>query len=514
MSKKNVQDGRKVLNNLCSGIASQLLTIILGIIVPYLTLNSYGSEVNGLISSVTQIYAYLALLEAGIGLATLQALYKTLGSKDIPATNAVLSATNHYYHRTGYVYLGVIIIFSFVYPLLVSSDIPFWTVVLVIFLNGIGNVINFFFQGKYVILLQAEGKTYIHTRLNMITNVIKNVAKILLMYFNMDVVFVQAIGLVISLIQMTFITWYIKTRYKWLDLSVKPDRAAISQSRNVLVHQFTGLIFNNTDTILLTAFCGLKVVSVYSMYLMLFSMISTAQNTISGSATFVMGQAFNTDRKKFEKLYDCYELYYVAIVFALYSITNFFILPFMGLYTAGATDIEYVDKYLPPLFVTIHLMSCGRNAPSYVIQFSKKFKETQWRAVLEAVINIVVSLVGVYFLGIYGVLLGTIAALLYRTNDIIIYANKRILKQGVWKTYRRWLVDLAVYVLILGVNELLYPLIDLSGYLQIFLWLIPYSIFVFALYFVVVSLIDRKTARAAIEILRSKLGGRFAKPKA
>ena len=39
-------------------------------------------------------------------------------------------------------------------------------------------------------------------------------------------------------------------------------------------------------------------------------------------------------------------------------------------------------------------------------------------------------------IGIYGVLLGTIIALLYRMNDIIIYANKKILNRSPWKTYR------------------------------------------------------------------------------
>lgn len=72
---------KKIKYNLFWGIASELLTIVLGIIVPRLILTSYGSEVNGLLGSVTQIYSYIALLEAGIGTATVQALYKTVGKQ-------------------------------------------------------------------------------------------------------------------------------------------------------------------------------------------------------------------------------------------------------------------------------------------------------------------------------------------------------------------------------------------------------------------------------------------------
>ena len=50
----------------------------------------------------------------------------------------------------------------------------------------------------------------------------------------------------------------------------------------------------------------------------------------------------------------------------------------------------------------------------------------------------------------YGVLLGTIAALLYRTNDVIIYANWNILGRKPWKTYRRWIQNTIVMVLLVG----------------------------------------------------------------
>ena len=49
-------------------------------------------------------------------------------------------------------------------------------------------------------------------------------------------------------------------------------------------------------------------------------------------------------------------------------------------------------------------------------------------------------------IGIYGVLIGTIVALLYRTNDIIIYANMKILGRKPWNTYRRWLVNTLVLI--------------------------------------------------------------------
>ncbi|MGM9553385.1 MAG: sugar isomerase [Faecousia sp.] len=493
---------RKIAYNLFLGIASEVLTIILGIVVPRLILTSYGSEINGLLSSVTQIYSYIALLEAGVGTATVQALYKTIAKKNKEETNAVLAATNRYYHRTGLLYLIAILVLSIVFPLVINTDIPIITVVLIIVLNGLGSVINYFFQAKYFLLLQAEGKNYIKTSLTMFTNVFKNIAKIVLMALGFDVVFVQMIAMAVSLIQMLYITWYIKKYYGWIDLSVKPDYEAISQSKNVLVHQISGLIFNNTDMIVLSVFCGLKTASVYSMYTMLFGMISTALSTVSSSFLFSLGQMFHVDRERFLKLYDGYELFYMTLVFALYSVANFFILPFIARYTVGVNDVNYVDPYLPLLFISTFLLSCGRSAPNQVINFAGHFKLTQKRSIAESAINLSVSLIAVNFFGIYGVLFGTIAALLYRSNDIIIYASKKILHRSPFITYKRWGVNLAIFVLVLFVNRFLS--FNLDSYSSIVLCCIPYAICIFFLFFGVAALSEPKTARFVLALLRSK----------
>ena len=494
--------GKKIKYNLILGIASEVLTIILGIIVPRLVLTNYGSEVNGLLGSVSQIYAYVALLEAGVGTATVQALYRTVSKNNRDETNAVLAATNRYYHRTGLLYLLAILLFSILYPLTVDTSIPLITIVLVIVFNGLGSVINYFFQAKYFLLLSAEGKNYIKNGLTMFTNVFKNIAKIVLIRAGFDVVFVQAIAMVVSLIQMVYVTWYIKKYYSWIDLTVEPDFASISQSKNVLVHQITGLVFNNTDNITLTYFAGLKMVSVYSMYNMMYGMINTAQVTLAGSVVFVLGQTYHSDRKRFLELYDCYELYYVALSFALYTVMNFFILPFFTLYTAGVNDINYINRYLPYMFSSIALLSCARNAPNNVISFAGHFKQTQYRFMLEAAINLGVSLVAVQFLGIYGVLLGTIVALFYRTNDIILYTSSKLLKRSPWVSYRRLLICIGVFALIQLLNR--FWLFEMASYISLFLFAIPYTVLVFLLYFGMASVCDRNTAMIAWNLIQQK----------
>ena len=191
----------------------------------------------------------------------------------------------------------------------------------------------------------------------------------------------------------------------------------------------------------------------------------------------------------------------MALVSSLYCIAGIFILPFLKLYTAGVQDINYIDPILPYLFIAVYLLNNGRESSNMVIKFAGHFKQTQWRSVLEAVINLTVSLLAVHFYGIYGVLAGTIAALLYRTNDMIIYANKKILKRSPWKTYRCWFVNLALFVVLTLLSRLIFTHIALDTYPRIILWAVVASIVVIPLFFTVASIFDRKTYRYVKELI-------------
>ena len=187
-------------------------------------------------------------------------------------------------------------------------------------------------------------------------------------------------------------------------------------------------------------------VSVYSLYSMIFSCAANVIDTICSSVEFMLGQAFNSDRKRFLQLQEVYETYYLGISFAFFTITLLLFPSFIQIYTRGITDINYVDPWLPYLFAGLYIMMYARRISSQVINFAGHFQQTQWRSVIESTINLTVSIFLVSKIGIYGVLLGTIAALLYRTNDIIIYTNRKILNRSPWKTYWRWGVNMGLMV--------------------------------------------------------------------
>ena len=78
------------------------------------------------------------------------------------------------------------------------------------------------------------------------------------------------------------------------------------------------------------------------------------------SYTYALGQTYNTDRVRFFRMFDAYEVMTMMVTFSLYCICRVMMNPFLELYTAGVNDISYVDRYLPWLFAVFYLLHNGR----------------------------------------------------------------------------------------------------------------------------------------------------------
>lgn len=442
-----MSDINKVSKNFIYSIISLIVTIIMGLLIPRLILVGYGSETNGLLSSVSQFIIYLSLFEAGIQNVARQALYKPVSVRDKNSINRILSAVNISYKRTAIIYFISLIIISFLYPLFIKvENLNFLTIFFVIFFSGLGNVLLFFFQGKYKILLEVEGKNYIITNTQTIISILNNVIKVILLYLNLNVGFVIFFSFLVSLIQVVYIMRLIKRNYTWIDLSIEPNYDALSQRYSMLIHQISGMIFQNTDVLILTIFCGLKIVSVYSMYKMIIQYISSILNAIYNSYDFKLGQLYNADKLKFIKMNDFIESYFSAIVFSLFSVTSCIILPFINLYTSGVDDINYIDKYLAILFVSVEILNFIRIPMLKVINYAGDFNNTLLQTIVETILNISISLIGVHKYGIYGVLFGTIVALMYRTVDIIFYSNYKLLNRKPYKTFIKNILNIIMFI--------------------------------------------------------------------
>ena len=488
----------KVRKNLISGFASQTLIMLMGIFIPRLVIVNYGSDVNGFLHSITQVFTCFELIEAGIGTATLQALLKQIASSSHDEINSVLSAANILYRRVGIIYtLGTLCV-AFIYPLLVVSSLGYIKMSLIILLQGIPNSFGYFVSAKFKILLSADGRNYIQNNIGLTVKFVSNVAKISLILLGYEVLAVQFVFFIINLLQILAYKAYEKRQYGWIDYNVDPDYCALSESKYVFIHQLSGLIFENTDILVLTFLAGLPSVSVYSVYMLPLSVLSTLLNTISSSTYFYLGQTFSIDRHRYMKLHDMYEAAFSALSFSLFTTAYILFKPFIALYTSGMSDAVYLDSYLPLLFVAIKLLATVRTPSLNVINFAQEYKSTQSHAIIEMTINVVFSIIGAWLLGIYGVLLGTIAALLYRGNVMICFSNQKVLGRSCLVSYRRAVTNILLFVCF-AYGTKLFPL-SIHNFIQFFIIAVPVTLVTALSYFCILFLFDRQVVYDIVEM--------------
>ena len=101
-----------------------------------------------------------------------------------------------------------------------------------------------------------------------------------------------------------------------------------------------------------------------------------------------------------------------------------------------------------------------------VIDYAGHFQKTLPHTIAESTINLVVSLIGAYYLGIYGVLLGTVISLLYRTNQVFLYSNKKILGRSTKRTYSIYLLNIVLFALTQLIFKYLFGSYVISSYVK------------------------------------------------
>ena len=492
----------RIKNNLISSLIYQIVLITLSFLLPRLYLENFGSEVNGVLSTIKQIFVYLFLLEAGVGLATTQALYKRIGEKDYKSANEVLAATNSYYIRTGIIYLAIVLVIAFVYAYIIPTSIDSNVVFFIIILTALPALFSYFVQAKYRILMEVDGRKYVINNAETALQIASNIGKILVLLLTDSLILIQLVYCIMYLAQLLYLYYYAKRRYKWIDLKAKPDFGAISQKNSVLVHQLSGMVFNNTDVILISVLCDFKAASIYAIYNIFFSQVQNFITNVVSSFTFALGQMFHTDREKFDKMYSVYETLYVTATFIIFTLMAVFLLPLIQIYTSGINDAEYTNTFLVLLFVIMNLVSNAKIPVNGIIEFAGEFDKTRLYAIWEMVINITVSVVAIIYMGICGAIFGTIAALLYRGIVTIYYANKKVLKRSQMHTYKIIIANAVVFTFIMAVFFV--DTFSNVSFLKLLLYGAIHSVWIVILYLTVNFVFNKNAFKTIFALYRGK----------
>ena len=259
----------KFLKNSFSTFIYQAVLLVVGFITPRLMLTYYGSEINGLVTSLAQFVSYLTLVEAGISASTIYSLYKPLADKDEEGISSIVVASKNFYYKSGFLFLALIIVLAFIYPLFVEmpNGLNYLDVVLLAFISGFSGIVDFFTLAKYRSILTADQKTYIISISTTCYTISNLLIFVCLALFKTNIVIVKAVCLLSVVLRSIILIIYCKKKYPYINYNAKPDNSALDKRWDALFQQVLGMVQNGAPIIILTFVCrDLSVVSIFTIF--------------------------------------------------------------------------------------------------------------------------------------------------------------------------------------------------------------------------------------------------------
>ncbi len=216
----------------------------------------------------------------------------------------------------------------------------------------------------------------------------------------------------------------------------------------LFVYRVNGVVLNATDNLVLSTFIGLSMVGMYSNYFLLCTTIQNFMSRIYQSCRASLGNLFATEGV--EKQYFMFELMNFvtvllygtsAIVMAIVS--NEFISLWIG--------EDYVISTVFSFLLGLEILTIGmRMHLGQIRNITGAFRQAWHRPIAGALLNLMISVVLVRYIGIYGVLIGTILA---DVMTVFAVDPKIIFKHSFssYKTVKYYYKDNFVYFVILAV---------------------------------------------------------------
>ena len=458
----------KLFKNIITGFGGQFIAIILGLIVPRLFITSYGSDVNGLLSTITQIFSYMALLEAGIGQAAKNLLYKPFQEKDENGVSEIASIARTYYRKlTVYYGLGVIA-FACILPFVLKTNVDALTIVLIVLFEGMSGVISFYFIETATTILGADGKNYVNNAISLLNKIIGYLVKIIMASFGLSIVLLQFVYFLVTIAKVFFYESYFKKHYDWICFRKTDKDIKLKDRNSYILTEICWTIFSSTDMIVLSMFVSTQMSSVYGIYNMVFSNITTLVNAVYSSIVYLLGYAYHESIERYQKMHDAFNSIFIGIIAVLMSVCYVLIIPFVQLYTHGVTDVDYIYTSLPIMFCLIQLISWSRYVGGQLTGIAGYAKQTSYVSVVEALTNLSLSIIFVHKFGIVGVTLATVIALPLKVFWCIYVADKKVMHRSYWKSISIIGINFLFFFAVVMGTRFYQP--SINSYGQFFIW--------------------------------------------
>lgn len=241
--------------------------MIYGLLIPKMTLEAFGSDINGLVSSITQFLSFISLFEGGLGAVALSELYRPIEEKNNEQVKNVMRSCQGFFHKIAAFFVIYTIVLSNTYSFFVRDKYDDNFIISLTFVLSLTTLAEYLFSITYKLFLQASQKIYIVNYLNTAILYINILIAFIVIKWFPNIIILKLFSSIAFFIQPIIYNFFIPKEYS----KINKHR----NSKSVLKNRWSGFAQNlahyvnmNTDIVLITIFGSFNDVSIYSVYLL------------------------------------------------------------------------------------------------------------------------------------------------------------------------------------------------------------------------------------------------------
>ena len=446
--------------NVLTGISSQLILILVGLISRKIFVNVMGLQILGINGLLSNIISMLSLAELGIGGAIYYSLYKPLAHDDYPQVRATMQLYGKLYKYIALVVacIGIAII-PFLHLIIKENvDNVYLISVYACFLTDA--ILSYVLAYKKNII-SADQKSYVINTIQTGFSIVMSIAQILIIITTHNYILYLIVKIVLGFLSNVIFHLIANKMYPYLKEKGKVklnDEAKAELIKNVkalfIVNISSYFVFG-TDNILISIFVGITTVGLYSNYLLIV-------NIING----VVGQVFNGIRASFGNFLLKETLYKSNNIFNIIYFINFWITcfcsvclivllnPFISIWLGIKAVLPFnvliliiANFYMRSMTSAIETVrnGAGLYSPYWFFKY--------W-ALLEGILNLVLSVLfaKVFKMGIMGILLATTISTQITVYVLPWNVYKYVLEKSAKTYYKKNIIYLICVALITAVT--------------------------------------------------------------
>lgn len=438
--EKTVRNKKLVWNTL-SALLYQGVAVICGFVLPRAILSRYGSDVNGLVNSITQFLQLITFLELGVGAVVQSALYKPLADRNSSAVSAVIASGNNFFRKLAGILAIYVVVLVFLYPVLVNNTYGFAYNAALILSMSISFFAQYYFGIVDGLLLKADQKGYIVYVIDMVTVVMNTGICYGLIHSGVSIQTVKLMTSGIYLLRPILVRVYIRKNYQ-IDRKCKYSDDPVKQKWNGVAQHVAAIVLDGTDVVVLSIFSTMSDVSIYSVYHLVATAIRNLFMNCVGGVRSLFGELWSKgEREELNRYFAFTEWFLHAAVLFIWCCTYRLIVPFVLVYTKHMTDANYNVPVFAALICTAYMLFCLRLPYHNMIQAAGHYASTQNIYIVSASLNLILSVLAVNRWGLVGVTVGTIVAMLYQMLHMAYYVIKKLEIHSFMQFAKQYAVD-------------------------------------------------------------------------